>query len=140
MKITLNRFLQNKYQTLGILSVLDDNNKLIYKCNTLELPWRNNEKQVSCIPVGEYKVIKRNSQKYGKHFLILNVPSRQMILIHFGNFTYDTQGCIIVGQSFSDIDGDGLRDVLNSKKTLNDLNKILPNEFTLVIKNQNVLL
>ena len=29
-------------------------------CDTLELPWKNNQRRISCIPEGEYKVRIKN--------------------------------------------------------------------------------
>jgi hypothetical protein len=56
-----------------------------------------------------------------------------MILIHSGNFYTDILGCILVGDSYGDINHDGIKDVLNSKKTLAEIAKILPQSFSLEI-------
>lgn len=128
------RFQNDKFQTLGTLS-LWINAKLEFKCSTLELSWNDNKNNISCIPEGTYKVVKRNSPKYGDHFHILNVPNRDYILIHHGNYHTDIKGCILVGSKHQDINKDGLSDVIESKKTMNDLNKIMKsqNEFMLRI-------
>ena len=138
MHLLLNRFLMSGVQTLGVLTAINDLHQGVYKCNTLELPWKQNARQVSCIPAGMYDVVKRQSPKYGQHFQLLNVPGRDMILIHSGNFTRDTHGCILVGQGFTDIDNDGLRDLQFSKKTLAELYKILPDRFQIVITNPKI--
>ena len=104
-----------------------------YEVRTLELPDENNQKRISCIPCGEYEVIKRWSEKFGDHFHILDVPDRDYILIHFANFFSDLLGCIAAGFSHTDINGDGYRDVTDSKKTLKKLNKLLPQRFKLTI-------
>lgn len=98
---------------------------------TLELPWRNNEKSISCIPVGKYKAKRVNSPRFGKTFKILNVPNRSEILIHPGNEVKDTQGCILVGNRILDFDFiSGSRDSFRSLMEL----LIDVNEFNLEIK------
>jgi hypothetical protein len=54
-------------------------------CNTIELPWRNNESSVSCIPEGKYLLKKRYSQKFQRHIEISNDPNRGAILFHPAN-------------------------------------------------------
>jgi hypothetical protein len=103
-----------------------------WKCKGLELPWRNNERKVSCIPEGLYKVVKRLSPKYGNHFHITDVDGRDWILIHHGNYTRDILGCVLVGRTHADIDRDGIIDVTHSKATMDELNKVAPNEFMAV--------
>ena len=72
-------------------------------CDTLELPYVNNERSVSCIPEGEYKVRLRLARESATrnylHLLVQEVPSRSYILFHRGNTAKDTRGCILVGQS-----------------------------------------
>lgn len=128
----LKRKSDDGYQTLGEL-YLTPPGVLPFRCLTLELPWKDNQKKISCIPKGTYKVVKRSSEKYKEHFHILNVPNRDYILIHNANFKNDLLGCIGVGDAYSDINGDGKLDVLNSKKTLANLYKLMPNEFELTI-------
>ena len=42
-------------------------------CFTIELPWKNNEPRVSCIPEGRYQLTERESLKYGRHLLVNSV-------------------------------------------------------------------
>ena len=71
-------------------------------CDTLELPYRDNQRSVSCIPTGEYKVRLRLPRESATrdyiHLLVQDVPSRDYILFHRGNSAKDTRGCILVGQ------------------------------------------
>lgn len=70
---------------------------------TLELPWRNNEPSVSCIPAGRYRCVIAYSNRYKRVMpRLLNVPDRDGILIHSGNCEGDTHGCILVGMSQRD--------------------------------------
>ena len=72
-------------------------------CDTLELPYVNNERSISCIPAGEYKVRLRTARESATrdylHLLVQDVPDRDWILFHRGNTTKDTRGCVLVGQS-----------------------------------------
>ena len=122
----------NEVQALGDLTVFDDD-ELIFSCKTLELPWKNNKRNISCIPEGTYEVKKRYSEKYKNHFHILNVPDRAYILIHSGNYYTHTKGCILVGENHTDINSDGFRDVTSSRKTLALLNQNLPDKFEITI-------
>lgn len=122
-------------QTLGEIEIFK-NGEPLYECDTLELPWVDNEQQISCIPEGDYACEKRNSEKYGDHFIVTDVLDRAYILIHHGNFVYDTRGCILVGQGYAYINKDNLKDVKNSRNTMKRLNEILPDKFLLTIKEE----
>jgi len=64
-------------------------------CSTIELAWKNNASQISCIPEGEYELRKRWSPKFGWHLLLMNVPGREYILIHPANDALqELKGCI----------------------------------------------
>ncbi len=70
-------------------------------CDTLENPWMDNQRNISCIPKGEYKVRLRLPRESGTrdyiHLLVQEVPNRDWILFHRGNTAKDTSGCILVG-------------------------------------------
>jgi hypothetical protein len=62
---------------------------------SIELPWKNNQARVSCIPEGRYELVKRWSLKFGRHLQVLNVSQRSFILIHPANdATRELKGCI----------------------------------------------
>jgi hypothetical protein len=128
MKITLKRISDDGVQTLGHLHL---GNGKVYQ--TLELAWKNNERQQSCIPKGVYKVRKRTSAKYGEHFHILNVPNRDMILIHHANFHNQLLGCIAPGKGLADLNKDGRLDVTSSRQAMKEMLAYLPNTFELEI-------
>jgi hypothetical protein len=92
---------------------------------TIELPWRGNQRRISCIPEGEYTVISHTSPKFGRTFWLQNVSGRSEILVHVGNFTRDLLGCIAPGEAHKDIDKDGIMDVTNSRKMMNALLSLL---------------
>ena len=119
------RFLEDRI--LGNISVRDEEG-VKWTFQTLELPDRDNQKEVSCIPAGSYDVVKRWSKKYKNHFMLLDVPDREGILIHVGNYPRDTRGCILVGTDVRDIDNDNRPEVVNSKTAMERLNILLKNE------------
>ena len=64
-------------------------------CHTIELPWFNNAKNVSCIPEGKYELSKFYSIKFGSVIQVLNVQDRDAILIHPANdASKELRGCI----------------------------------------------
>jgi hypothetical protein len=64
-------------------------------CNTIELPWLQNQRNVSCIPEGRYELRKRFIKKFGLHLLVVDVPDRSWILIHPANDAKtQLKGCI----------------------------------------------
>lgn len=132
MKALLKRHGYTDKQTLGVLTVYDEDN-VYFTCCTLELPWLQNQRQVSCIPKGIYKVVPRTSPKYKRHLHVTNVEGRTWILFHHGNYHFQIRGCVLVGDSYTDINGDGYKDVTNSKKTMKELMKYCPNGFELEI-------
>lgn len=124
LNIKLHRFSNVNLGNVGFL-VMDDR----VLCHTLELPWKGNMRNVSCIPPGTYTVEKFVSSKFGRCFRLPFVPNRSGILIHAGNTRDDTQGCILVGQS-SDL---STGRVNYSRAALAYLDYLLPNNFNLVI-------
>lgn len=71
--------------------------------STLELPWKDNERAKSAIPEGLYKLELRFSPLFRRDCIrLVDVPGRNGILIHEGNTTEDTLGCILVGLSSGD--------------------------------------
>jgi hypothetical protein len=134
MKATITRDKLQEAQTLGTLVLTDEEGNKLFSCKTLELPWLDNKRNESCIPLGNYKVITRQSARYNKHYHIQDVSGRSFILIHIGNFKSQTKGCILIGEKLADLNSDGYKDVTNSKLTMQKLLKIAPEGFDLEIK------
>ena len=109
--------------TMGYLRYMD------MMCFTLELPWKDNQRNISCIPAGTYYAKWRTSPTNGQVIELLDVPNRDFIQIHAGNYTSQIQGCILVGDSIKDINGDNIPDVTNSRYTLERLLNQLPDLF-----------
>jgi len=130
-------------QTHGTLTVTDsETGEDVFKCRTLELPWLDNQRNASCIPEGFYDVVPRTSTKYGNHLHITGVEGRSLVLLHWGNYAgsinpktgrSDIRGCVLVGEKFIDLDGDGIADITNSKNTFKKLMEAAPNGFILEV-------
>jgi hypothetical protein len=118
-------------QTEGILYVLDDTGAIQFKCFTLELPDLNNQRRISCIPEGTYNLKLHNSPKFKQVYWVQDVPGRSEILIHSGNYVSQILGCILVGDNLIDINKDGLLDVTNSTKTMQQILKYKANKLTI---------
>lgn len=106
---------------------------LDFRAFTLELPWINNKQSGSCIPTGFYECQKIVSPSLGECIEVSDVVGRTYIRIHKGNYTYQIQGCILVGDSIKDINGDLTPDVTNSGATFDKLMKTVPDNFVLEI-------
>jgi hypothetical protein len=64
-------------------------------CHTVELPWLNNQRKISCIPEGRYELRRRFTEKRKHHLEVMNVPGRNAILIHpANNAKKELLGCI----------------------------------------------
>jgi hypothetical protein len=133
MRVTIHRTLK-PHATYGEGKVLD-NDVAIFEFKTLELPWKDNQRKISCIPAGDYMVEKMYPTKKRKYqyFHVTSVPGRDSILFHPGNYTHDILGCILPGEAFVDLDHDGIVDVTNTTLTLKMLTAILPDKFILTI-------
>lgn len=117
-ELKLHRIFQDDKVTLGTLSVIE-NGKVIFTCATVELPWRGNKTGVSCVPPGKYPVWKEYSNRFkAMLYELKEVPGRSEVKIHSANYAKQLNGCIALGRSHVDLNGDGVKDVDHSKKTL----------------------
>ncbi|CAM4028418.1 DUF5675 family protein [Flavobacterium weaverense] len=101
------------------------NGKLVYQgrliCYTIELPYKRNLPQVSCIPEGEYFIEKRYSKRFGWHFEILDIPNRNLILFHpANNALTELRGCIAPVSQLS-----GAGSGTQSRKAFDTLKKLI---------------
>ena len=103
-----------------------------FHCVTIELPWKNNKRNVSCIPEGEYILTPYTSRKFGQCYAVMDVPGRFGVLIHTGNYAGDkskgkkahSSGCILVGYKRA-IAGNGQALVTSSRTTMGRLRAYL---------------
>jgi len=109
--LTLYRIRKSESEVCGVVCV-----DRLPLCFTLELPWRDNHPNESCIPDGTYRVVRVVSEKHGETVCITNVSNRTGILVHCGNTCRDTKGCVIVGAEFSEVPSHGVA-LFDSRKT-----------------------
>jgi hypothetical protein len=122
MKLTLKRIAFKDSYTIGRLFVDG-----VRFCDTLEDKVRDTKiKGETAIPYGTYEVtLKVKSPKFSKKAAynfcggylprLLDVPNFEGILIHIGNTSSDTEGCILVGENKQ------VGKVLNSTATFKSL-------------------
>jgi ribosomal protein S14 len=133
-KVDIFRVRRSDHGTEGILL------SGVFYCMSMELPWRKNARNISCIPPGTYHVKIRYSRKYRRVYWVTKVNGRTWILIHAGNWAGDVQkglrthtnGCILTGKYHGWLCGQ--RAVLLSRITLRRFMKHIPGrKFTLNI-------
>ena len=96
MNLKLKREDFTEDSTIGKLYIND-----VFHCFTLEDKVRDTKIQnITAIPAGKYEVIISYSNRFKQMMpLLLNVPNFQGVRIHWGNYSKDTEGCILVGNS-----------------------------------------
>ena len=114
MEIKLRRLEFSDECVRGVLFMFDR-----IECTTLELPWMDNARNISCIPCGRYRIKPHISPRFKECFFVENVNGRTNILIHAGNTKDDTEGCILVGNGFGELDQK--RAITNSRNALDRL-------------------
>lgn len=127
--VNLIRLECNETETIGVLMIAGR-----ATCYTLELPWRSNRHNISCVPTGTFHSYLTISPNHGKTYEV-EVPEREDILFHVGNTYHDTQGCILPGLETGKV-GEN-RAILHSKlamaKFLEELKDVTA--FTITISN-----
>ena len=93
MNILIRRRWPEKASVMGEL-LLDGK----FQCYTLEPPYKPNGSKPRAIPAGTYPLSIRFSQHFNRLMPhVEKVPDFEDVLIHWGNFPKDTQGCTLVG-------------------------------------------
>jgi RHS repeat-associated protein len=77
------------------------------------------------VPAGIYDIVPYSSSKHPNVYGVSNndVPADRSILIHSGNYHYDTSGCFLPGSSYSKVNGNYA--VWNSKTTFNQIHDLI---------------
>ena len=134
MKVVISRRYRSN-ETTGKLIVFDQDIKVM-ELVTLELPDLGNQRFHSCIPEGTY-TIEKVTNSHGNCFSVKDVPGRDGVLIHIGNYAagkkVDTEGCILPGLAFIDLNMDGNLDVSESTVAVFKLYHVLPDKSQLII-------
>jgi len=66
---------------------------------TLERPWEGNIPLISSIPTGRYHGYVRKNTKDRWRIELIDVPNRENVQLHVGNFLADGVGCILLGSN-----------------------------------------
>lgn len=116
-KAILTRHADTSKQTTGELVIVDSD----FKAKTIERAWLENQKMISSIPKGEYLCKWQLMNRVNTHhYCITGVPNRDGVFIHGANYAIELHGCIALGSEFKDINGDGLCDIVNSRRMIAD--------------------
>jgi hypothetical protein len=126
--ITLRRYYMGDDCTLGLLYMPDE--KPLY---TLELPWRDNMANISCIPEGLYTVKYHISPSLGEVYWIKEVEGRNYIYLHAANQTSEIKGCIAPGYGVSHYTRDRVTHSRDAMAAI--FRKFEKRPFSLLIKN-----
>lgn len=117
--IRLHRYWQDLNQTSGNCTVLDGVGFPLFSSLSMERGWQHNLNNISCVPIGVYKVVLEFSDKYKRMLWeIKGVPGRSEAKFHSMNYWYDSEGCIGLGLRYKFLNADKYRDVTNSVNTM----------------------
>ena len=133
-RILIERVSESNKQTLGDFYVLNELNHVLEHFRSLELPYLNNQRRVSCIPLGNYVAKKHISPKFGECLWIQDVENRSEILIHSGNYHTQILGCILIGLDLADINKDGYLDVTSSRIAISKLMELLEGQYEINVE------
>lgn len=131
MRLTLERYGSTPYGTFGELTV---EGETFY---TVERPWKDNEKGVSCVPLGHYSMVWMPTttpvpSMFRGHTWYLNGGTvtchhegahRTRIAMHIGNVCTDVQGCIAIGKGLGYLSGKWA--VTASRDALKDIYRLV---------------
>lgn len=132
--LTLTRLVSDDEGTLGVLEV---GGRQLW---TMELPWRDNARCLSCIPAGRYRLSRVVSPRFGQSVAVRDVPGRSHILFHAGNWAgnvekglrSNSKGCIMPGLRHGRLLGQ--RAVLVSRPAFRQVLDAVPVEDELVVE------
>jgi len=138
-----------KDRTLG--SIYSEQGGLI--CKTLELPWLDNARKISCIKEGTYTVTWSppvladnpdtpqdesggRARRVYEHYIVHNVPGRSGILVHRGSNPTHSQGCLLVASRFKD-ENSAAPTLEDSANKLAWMTANMPKKFRLLIEQKD---
>ena len=100
MRIELFRLEYEKKQVLGDCAITE-NGKDIFLAKSLERADNNNQRNISCIPQGEYLCVLEYSNRFDCDLWeIKGVPNRSECKFHSANYWHDLNGCIALGTKY----------------------------------------
>lgn len=111
-----------------------------WEANSLELPWLDNQPNISCISAGIYpfSMVKTRKPIGGRShlYLVHDVPGRTGILAHAGTFAGDKSkgfktsvlGCLLLGYRTGLLKGQ--RAIFDTRRAIGDMHAILAGQPT----------
>ena len=125
-QVVLIRHKQTNHYSIGNCIIIDAKGNNAGWFKSLERGWRDNKRNVSCLPPGKHFMVKEYSPRFKKDLWeIYGVPNRAECKFHAANFWFQLNGCIALGLNHADINGDGDPDVTNSKKAMKQFEAVL---------------
>ena len=108
-------------------------------CCAMELPWKDNQTNISCIPADSYILKPWQSRRFGNVYIFTDVMGRTYVLTHRGNFAGDvsldwkthSHGCVLLGKYFGQLnlaDGRWQEAVMLSRPTVSAFRKHMGDE------------
>lgn len=117
--IYLLRNVHSSKQELGSLLVFDNDGNKLFESRSLERAWKDNKKNISCIPDGIYPIRLEYSPRFNRMLWeIYDVPGRSECKIHSANYWFELNGCIAPGHKVYDLNKDGVPDITRSRYSL----------------------
>ena len=89
--LQLIRYFIRSVGVYGILKILDSSSNVFRTCENLNY----------LIPDGEYEYYFAFSPKYRRFMPYVDVPARNGIMFHAGNYPQESLGCILVGEDIA---------------------------------------
>jgi len=109
--------------------------------HTLELPWKDNQKNISCIPNGQYsckiRLARESATRDYVHLQVKDIHNRSFVLFHRGNYPSDSKGCILTGTHRAQVPDKILESKIAHSYLMDYiLSNKLSKEINLIIKNR----
>jgi hypothetical protein len=118
-QVLLRRFRYLEQEILGTVIVFDQHGQILFDGMSIELAYRDNMRNMSCVPSGDYPLVLEHSNRFDELLWeIKGVPERSECKFHVANYYRQINGCIGLGREHADVDGDGFPDVTHSRDTM----------------------
>jgi len=85
--------------TFGVLGLAEQPPRWV----TLERPWASNQETISCVPDGQYDLVKVQTSHFGLAWSLDPVVGRTGILIHPANVVTELKGCIALAAAYGSL-------------------------------------
>ena len=108
LRAELQRQAYTEFGTLGRWRVIHvptgpGHEELAFTCLSAENPDRGNAPGLSCIPEGEYRLVRATYHRGGYECFEIRaadggpIPGRTLVKVHRGNTDLDVEGCVVLG-------------------------------------------